>query len=88
MIKPGAGKAVTLRFMAGVTLLCRDEVAGIFTGRNGPVMTSNTIDSRVRCRQRPEATVVHRRQGKTPSGRVTVATALASGVSMNRDKRC
>ena len=87
MIESRAGKAVTLRFMAGVTLLCRDEVARILAGRNGPVMASNTIDGRVRCRQCSEATVIHRRQGKTPAGRVTVATALARGVRMNRDKR-
>lgn len=86
MIESRTEPVTTLRIMALTAILCRLQMAGGLAGCNATVMTLRTTG--VLCRecdasQRTKAAMVHRGQRKTPAGRVTIATALAGGGSMN-----
>jgi hypothetical protein len=89
MIVSRAEPVATLRIMASTAILGRCQMASGLAGCDPSVMALRTTG--VLCWERditqgPEAAVIHRRVGKTPAGRVTVATALAGCSSVNIDE--
>jgi len=89
MIVCGAQPVATLRVMASTTVLRGIQmVCGLARG-HGVVMallTAGVLGWERDVTYRPEAAVIHRRQGKTPTGRVTGIAGLASCGCMNIDK--
>ena len=72
--------------MARTAILCRRQMASGLTGGDRTVMalrTARVLRWERDVAYRPETAVIHRREGKTPAGRVTVAAALACSRSMN-----